>query len=78
MLADCERIAVVGDNLDSDIAGAKRAGLDAILVLTGIATEADVQSAQHLPHFTLTSLDELASRLHAAAAGIDDSRIRHR
>jgi HAD superfamily hydrolase (TIGR01450 family) len=73
ILADCERIAVVGDNLDSDIAGAKRAGLDAILVLTGIATEADVQSAQYLPHAVLTSLDELASRLHAAAAGIDDT-----
>jgi ribonucleotide monophosphatase NagD (HAD superfamily) len=41
-LADCKRIAVVGDNLASDIAGAKRSRLEAILVLTGIATEPDL------------------------------------
>lgn len=31
-LPECENVAVVGDNLASDIAGAKRSGLDAMLV----------------------------------------------
>jgi glycerol-1-phosphatase len=34
-LGDRERVAMIGDDLVADIAGAKRAGLDAILVLSG-------------------------------------------
>jgi 3-hydroxyisobutyrate dehydrogenase/2-hydroxy-3-oxopropionate reductase len=59
-LADCEHVAVVGDNLASDIAGAKGAGLDAILVLTGAAEEADLAGAEHQPDLVLASLAELA------------------
>jgi ribonucleotide monophosphatase NagD (HAD superfamily) len=33
-LAGCARIGVIGDHLTTDIEGAKRAGLDAILMLT--------------------------------------------
>jgi glycerol 3-phosphatase-2 len=36
---------VVGDRLDTDIAGAVNAGLDALLVLTGVTTAADVLAA---------------------------------
>lgn len=36
------RCVLVGDNLESDIAGAKGVGMRGILVLTGVATEADV------------------------------------
>jgi glycerol 3-phosphatase-2 len=36
------RPLVVGDRLDTDIEGAHRAGMDSLLVLTGVSTEADV------------------------------------
>src|SRR5439155_4481532 len=58
-LAGCQRVAVVGDNLASDIAGARRAGLDAILVLTGTAKEADLEGAAHRADLVLPSLASL-------------------
>jgi len=38
-----ERPLMVGDRLDTDIAGARRAGIDALLVLTGISTRAEAE-----------------------------------
>lgn len=61
--ANCQRIAVVGDNLASDIAGARRAGLAAILVLTGTATRSDVSRSAIRPDQTFASLAALASGL---------------
>ena len=61
-LGECDHVAVVGDNLASDIVGAKRSGLDAILVLTGAATKDDLEYAMIQPDFVLPSLAELASR----------------
>lgn len=37
--AGAKRSLVVGDRLDTDIAGARRAGMDSLLVLTGVADE---------------------------------------
>ncbi len=37
-----QRPLVVGDRLDTDILGAVRAGMDSLLVLTGVSTETDV------------------------------------
>jgi Predicted sugar phosphatases of the HAD superfamily len=42
------RVLVVGDRLDTDIEGAARAGMDSLLVLTGVATPADLLAAP--PH----------------------------
>jgi len=39
-------VAMVGDDLDSDVAGAQRAGLRGILVLTGKTTLAGLQAAE--------------------------------
>jgi hypothetical protein len=39
------RALVVGDRLDTDIEGAGRAGMDSLLVLTGVSTPADLLSA---------------------------------
>jgi HAD superfamily hydrolase (TIGR01450 family) len=39
------RVLVVGDRLDTDVEGAVRAGMDSLLVLTGIATPSDVLAA---------------------------------
>jgi ribonucleotide monophosphatase NagD (HAD superfamily) len=36
-----QRPLVVGDRLDTDIAGAINAGMDSLLVLTGVSTEAE-------------------------------------
>ena len=58
-LSDCERVAVIGDQLASDVAGAKRAGLDAILVLTGASSEDDVAGAAFKPDFILPSIAKL-------------------
>jgi glycerol-1-phosphatase len=43
--AGAHRPLVVGDRLDTDIAGARRAGLDSLLVLTGVSTSADLAVA---------------------------------
>ena len=60
LLAGCERVAVVGDNLATDIAGAKQAGLDAILVLSGASTPEEAERAQAPPDLVLPSLAALA------------------
>jgi HAD superfamily hydrolase (TIGR01450 family) len=60
-LAGCQRIAVVGDHLDADIAGAKRAGLDAILVLTGATGRDELEWAAVQPDQVLASLAEFAA-----------------
>ncbi len=58
-LAGCERIAVIGDHLIADVAGARRAGLAAILVLTGTTSRADLPRAAIQPDLVLQSLAEL-------------------
>jgi 3-hydroxyisobutyrate dehydrogenase/2-hydroxy-3-oxopropionate reductase len=63
-LRECDHVAVVGDNLASDIAGAKRSGLDAILVLTGTSTRDDLEHAVIRPDFVLSSLAELSEIEH--------------
>jgi 4-nitrophenyl phosphatase len=50
---------MVGDRLDSDIAGAKRAGLAAILVLTGSTRLEDLEGARVSPDHIIASLAEL-------------------
>jgi ribonucleotide monophosphatase NagD (HAD superfamily) len=40
------RTLVVGDRIDSDLAGAAAAGLDAAIVLTGVASRRDAELAQ--------------------------------
>ena len=62
-LRGCSRIAVVGDNLVSDVWGAKRAGLLAILVLTGIARLSDVKAAPEPPDLVVESLAVLPSAI---------------
>jgi len=58
-LAGSKRVAVVGDHLNSDVEGAKRAGLDAILVLTGATSRADLERAAIRPDLVLERLADL-------------------
>jgi len=62
-LPGCEHIAMVGDNLDADIAGARNAGLEAILVLTGATAEPDLRRSPVRPDRVLASLAALGAEL---------------
>jgi ribonucleotide monophosphatase NagD (HAD superfamily) len=64
-LAGCARIGVIGDHLTADIEGAKRAGLDAILVLTGATSQADLERAPIPPDLVLDSLAALPEAIRA-------------
>jgi HAD superfamily hydrolase (TIGR01450 family) len=59
LLPGCKRIAMIGDNLATDIAGAKCAGLDAILVLTGATNPEELEQTTTRPDLVLPSLAAL-------------------
>jgi 4-nitrophenyl phosphatase len=50
--------AVVGDRLDTDIAGGLRVGLTTVLVLSGIATEADLTTSPVKPDLVCADIGE--------------------
>jgi 4-nitrophenyl phosphatase len=54
-----ETTAVVGDRLDTDMAGGVRAGLTTVLVLSGIATEADLAASPVRPDLVCADIGEL-------------------
>jgi glycerol-1-phosphatase len=56
------RPLVVGDRLDTDIAGAAAAELDAMLVFTGVSTAADLLTAGPRPRYLAADLTELIRR----------------
>ena len=56
-------VAMVGDRLSTDIAGAKAAGLRAILVLSGISSREDVASSPAKPDFIFDDISALAAFL---------------
>jgi HAD superfamily hydrolase (TIGR01450 family) len=65
-----QRALVVGDRLDTDIEGANRAGLDSLLVLTGIHQPADVLAAgpAHRPTYVAANLDGMFAEAHRVPA----------
>jgi HAD superfamily hydrolase (TIGR01450 family) len=58
-LGGADRVAMVGDNLVADIEGAMRAGLDAILVMSGTTSRAELQRSNVLPDLVLETLAAL-------------------
>src|SRR5437764_15232744 len=62
LLAGCRRIAIVGDNLDADIAGGNRAGLTTVLVLTGTSTSDDLAGCDVTPDIVFPDLAALTDR----------------
>ena len=59
------RPLVVGDRLDTDIEGARRAGMDSLLVLTGVSTAADLDAAppDRRPTYVARDLSALLQEL---------------
>jgi glycerol 3-phosphatase-2 len=65
------RPLVVGDRIDTDIEGARRAGMDSLLVLTGVSQEADLANAPDGQHPTY-----VAANLTGLFASPEDVRFR--
>lgn len=53
------RVLIVGDRLDSDIEGGKRAGIDTALVLTGVTTREMLPGSPWVPEYVLEDLGGL-------------------
>jgi HAD superfamily hydrolase (TIGR01450 family) len=58
---DAEHPLVVGDRLDTDIEGAKAAGLDALVVLSGVSTPADLLDSPLRPKFLAADVTDLTA-----------------
>jgi HAD superfamily hydrolase (TIGR01450 family) len=54
-----DRCVLVGDNLESDVAGAKSVGMATILTLSGVATRDDIERAAHRPDAVIKDLTDL-------------------
>jgi 4-nitrophenyl phosphatase len=66
MHAARETTAMLGDRLDTDIEGAKRAGLKSILVMTGVTTRESLAQSRVQPDFVFENLDALREMWHLA------------
>jgi 4-nitrophenyl phosphatase len=58
---DAEDTALLGDRLDTDILGGKRAGIATIMVLTGISTPEEVEASELKPDLLFPDLPALLS-----------------
>jgi 4-nitrophenyl phosphatase len=67
--ADPRRTLVIGDRLDTDIAGAAAAGLASALVLTGVATRAQLAQSALQPEIVFAGLPELVAAWDVNASG---------
>lgn len=55
---DPKKVALIGDNYDTDIMAGINMGLDTIMVLTGVSTKADLTDVNVKPHYILNNLSE--------------------
>ena len=61
--AHSEHTAMIGDRMDTDIVAGMEAGLETVLVLTGVTTPADIETFPFRPDNTLGGVDELLALL---------------
>jgi 4-nitrophenyl phosphatase len=59
---------VIGDRLDTDIAGAQAAGMPSVLVLTGVSTAEEAAAGPIVPDLVVADLPALLSRWRALTA----------
>jgi ribonucleotide monophosphatase NagD (HAD superfamily) len=50
---------MVGDQIDTDVLGAKRTGVHTILVLTGVETRDTIRESNLKPELVIGNVDEL-------------------
>jgi len=60
-----EETVMLGDRLDTDILAGERAGMPTVLVLTGVSTREDLNSAEALPDVVVSDLPSLVEALTA-------------
>jgi HAD superfamily hydrolase (TIGR01450 family) len=65
-----ERCLVVGDRLDTDLAMGDRAGMTTVLVLSGVATRADIATGEVEPDHVVDNLGEIGEISWAARDGL--------
>jgi 4-nitrophenyl phosphatase len=56
-----DAVAMIGDRLDTDVVGGRRAGLRTVLVLSGVTTPAEAAAAAPPPDATLKDLASVSS-----------------
>ncbi|MGA8745866.1 MAG: HAD-IA family hydrolase, partial [Solirubrobacterales bacterium] len=59
LIADAERVAMIGDRIASDIEGGRRAGLATILALSGSTSREEADLADPQPDLVINDLSEL-------------------
>jgi 4-nitrophenyl phosphatase len=64
-----EQAAIVGDRLDTDVQGGRRAGLVTILVLSGVSTAETAAASPIEPDYVVRDLAELGERLRPQGSG---------
>jgi NagD protein len=67
--AHSETTAMIGDRMDTDIVSGLEAGLETILVLTGVSTRESAERFPFRPSRTLESVAQLADEIEALPAG---------
>ena len=67
--AHSETTAMIGDRMDTDIVSGLEAGLETVLVLTGVATRESAERFPFRPSRILESVAELATEIEALPAG---------
>ena len=72
--AHSEQTAMVGDRMDTDIVTGIEAGLETILVLTGITDRAEAEGFPYRPHRIVDSVGDLIPELVAPARRASDDR----
>ena len=61
-----ENTAMVGDRLTTDIAGGINAGIETILVLSGVTAKEDLETSDIQPTYVLDDISVLAQKLAAS------------
>lgn len=65
---DTSETVAIGDRLETDILGAVRTGIRSLMVLTGVSTEADVQTSDYGPTWIMADIRAVTDSLDAMPA----------
>jgi NagD protein len=69
--AHSETTAMIGDRMDTDVVSGLEAGLETVLVLTGVSTRESAERFPFRPSRILDSVGDLADELEAAGAPVE-------